>query len=123
MKKVSIFLPLLLVFLIAHTYAQGKKVAVVTFFVNKKIDVTEFGGPAFLAVNKLTDDPNFNLEPLLKNFHAQFFDDYSKSFPFQLLPEKDVVNNDAYKALFQRELQPAVFWRLPSISPSLMAIK
>jgi len=98
MKKLSIFPALFLIVLINIGYAQNKKIAVVTFFINKQIDVTEFGGVAYLAVTKLSDDPNFNLAPLLKSFHAQFFDDYSKSFPFQLLSETQVINNDAYKA-------------------------
>jgi hypothetical protein len=32
------------------------------------------------------------------NFHIQFFENYSKNFPFQLLPEDQVITNDAYKA-------------------------
>lgn len=80
------------------SFAQDKKVAVVTFYVNKKIDVTEFGAATYVAVNKLSDDPSFNMESLLKSFHSDFFDDYSKQFPFQLVPEDQVINNEAYKA-------------------------
>lgn len=98
MKKNLILIPLLFVLFTANVFAQNKKVAVVTFYVVKQIGVTAFGGAAEAAVMKLSDDPNFNMEPLLKKFHTQFFDDYSKSFPFQLIPEADVINNDAYKA-------------------------
>lgn len=83
---------------ITNSYAQTKKVAVVTFYVVKQIGVTEFGSAAQASVMKLSDDSNFNMVPLLKKFHAQFFDDYSKSFPFQLLPETQVINNETYKA-------------------------
>lgn len=41
------------------------------------------------------------MEPLLKSFHTQFFDSYSKSIPFELLPEDQVVSKDAYKAIVQ----------------------
>jgi hypothetical protein len=97
MKKFAIFAALLLL-CAASGYAQDKKVAVVTFFINKQIDVTEFGAGAYAAVTKLNDDPNFNLGPLLKDFHTRFFDSYSKDFPFQLAPEDQVTTNPDYKA-------------------------
>ncbi|AYL98006.1 hypothetical protein [Mucilaginibacter celer] len=96
MKKT--ILPVILFFaLTLNSYAQDKKVAVVTFYAVKQIDVGGFGNAAQLAV-KLADDPNFNVAPMLTNFHDQFFNDYAKSFPFQLLPEDQIINNDAYKA-------------------------
>ena len=98
MKKILIFTSLFLFLFSSLSFAQDKKVAVVTFYVNKKINVGEFGATAAIAVDNLSNDPSFNMEPLLKSFHTQFFESYSKSFPFQLLPEAEVVNNDAYKA-------------------------
>jgi len=97
MKKIIAIGCLLIFIALGNVYAQ-KKVAVVTFYINKQIDVKDFGGAAYLAVTKLGDDPAFNLSPLLKEFHAQFFDTYANDFPFQLLTEKEVVNNAAYKA-------------------------
>jgi hypothetical protein len=91
----------LAIFLLAVTatssFAQNKKVAVVTFYAVKKLGVGQFGSVAQL-VNRLADDPNFNMQPLLNNFHTQFFDTYSKDLPFTLLPENEVLNNEAYKA-------------------------
>lgn len=78
--------------------AQSKKVAVVSFYINEEIDVKDFGAPAYLAVKKLSDNPAFNLTPILSSFHKQFMDEYAKSFPFALLPEEQVLKNDAYKA-------------------------
>ena len=98
MKKSLTPICLFSLLLITVGYAQNKKVAVVTFYVVKKIGVADFGSAANAAVMKLSDDPDFNMVPLLKNFHTQFFDTYSKEFPFQLLPEEQVTNNDAYKA-------------------------
>ncbi len=98
MKKILTLIPLLLATSLTFSYAQNKKVAVVTFYVVKQIGLGDFGGAAQAASMKLSDDPNFNMVPLLKSFHGQFFDDYSKKFPFDLLPEDQVINNDAYKA-------------------------
>jgi hypothetical protein len=78
--------------------AQTKNVAVVSFYINKQIDVTSFGGEAYAAVTKLGEDPAFNLTPLLNTFHTQFIDNYSKALPFALIPEDQVLKNEAYKA-------------------------
>ena len=96
MKKAIILVALFLAF--TAGYAQDKKVAVVTFYINKQVDVSSFGGEAQLASIKLRDEPNFNLQPILQEFHSRFFEEYSKDFPFQLLPEDQILNNDAYKA-------------------------
>lgn len=98
MKRKFILSALCLLLLATGSFAQDKKVAVVTFYANKKIGVTEFGAAAYVAVTKLSDDPNFNMAPLLQNFHDQFFNTYSKEFPFQLLPETEVTGNADYKA-------------------------
>lgn len=97
MKKTLSIVALAVLFFVNTSYAQ-KKVAVVSFFIDKQIDVTEFGAGAQAAVIKLGDDPNFNVAPLLKRFHSEFFDNYSKNFPFQLLPEEQVTGNAQYKA-------------------------
>lgn len=98
MKKISIFVLLLVSLTTGFANAQTKKVAVVTFYINKQLDVTQFGGAAQLAVSKLSDDPAFDLTPLLKHFHEEFFENYSKSFPFEIIPEDQVLKNEAYKA-------------------------
>jgi len=91
--------PFLILFAVSGVaFAQTKNVAVVSFYINKQIDVSEFGAPAYLAVKKLTDDPNFNLAPLLTSFHNEFFNNYSKNLPFALLPEDQITRNEAYKA-------------------------
>jgi hypothetical protein len=98
MKKSLLFIPVLLMLLSIGSYAQTKKVAVVTFYINKQIDLSEFTAAKDVdMVSKLSDDPKFNLAPLLNNFHSKFFNSYSSTFPFQLLPEAQVTGNDAYK--------------------------
>jgi hypothetical protein len=78
-------------------YAQ-KKVAVATFYADKNIDFSELGGGAGLAVaiGQLADDPKFDITPILDEFHKNFFGEYAKQFPFELLPEKDVTENELY---------------------------
>ncbi|GAB2698163.1 hypothetical protein GCM10027037_22970 [Mucilaginibacter koreensis] len=98
MKKNLLFSVLFFILISTSSYAQ-KKVAVVTFYINKAIGVQEFGSGAVIAsMTKLSEDPNFNMNPLLQKFHDQFFNSYAKDFPFQLLPEDQIINNEAYKA-------------------------
>lgn len=98
MKKSLFLIPVFLILINAASYAQ-KKVAVVTFYMNKQIDLSEFSASKDVDIqSKLNDDPKFNLAPLLSNFHTRFFNNYASNFPFQLLPESEVANNDAYKA-------------------------
>ncbi|MFK8038807.1 MAG: hypothetical protein AB8B74_10990 [Crocinitomicaceae bacterium] len=80
--------------------AQDKKVALTTFWVSKHIGFEALGGSAGLiaAVGSLSEDPNFNLQPVLDNFYNVFMNDYAKLFPFKLLPEEDVLNKPEYMA-------------------------
>jgi hypothetical protein len=110
MKKVNVFLVLLSLCISSLFYAQNKtekKVAVVSFSTDKTVDVTDLGLNGVKAVaDKILDlknDPNFNLAPILEKYHTAFFDSYSKKFPFTLLPEDKVTNNQAYK-----DFQPKV---------------
>ena len=100
--KLSIFFFLTLFFCSSvKTYSQDKKVAVVTFYADKSIDLSSFGAASYLAADlvKLQENPDFNLSPMLADFHTRFLQDYSKSFPFQLVPEAEVLNSDTYKAI------------------------
>jgi hypothetical protein len=86
------------ILMISSTLLAQKKVAVTTFYADKYIDFSELGGAAGLAVaiGQLADDPKFNIEPILDKFHANFFNEYAKEFPFDLIPEKDVTENEQY---------------------------
>lgn len=100
MKLVKQIIVTLMVVMFAHIgNAQKKKVAVVTFYANKMVDVSALEIPAEEIVKNLLDlrnDPNFNLAPLLETFHANFMNDYSKKFPFDLVPENVVLENQDY---------------------------
>lgn len=99
MKK-SLSISLLLLFLNTIALSQDKKVAVVTFYVNKYIGTDQLGGAASMVagVATLAEDPNFDLTSVLNNFHDVFFTEYAEAFPFELLPEEQVINNADYQA-------------------------
>jgi len=84
-------------------FSQDKKVAVVTFFIDKRVGLKGTGLEQAADMFKLERDSDFNLTPILKDFHQQFFDNYSKSFPFQLVSENEVLNNPAYKAFVPQD--------------------
>ncbi|MFT6175616.1 MAG: hypothetical protein ACJAZC_001643 [Cryomorphaceae bacterium] len=102
MKNKTILL-LVALFLVAGSQAfaqkDKKKVAVVTFYVDKHIDFSELGNSAALAgsVASLAEDPNFDLTPILDEFHTAFFEELSKSFSFDLVDEAVILNNELYK--------------------------
>lgn len=98
-KNMLLFFLMLSVFTVS---AQKKKVALVTFYANKVIDFTEITGDKLTEgvvkkVFELRDNPKFNLQPILNKFHDAFVNEYAKSFPFDLVPEADVLGSDAYK--------------------------
>ncbi|MDP6907859.1 MAG: hypothetical protein QF371_00060 [Flavobacteriales bacterium] len=98
MKLTKILTIWISMLMIPTALVAQKKVAVTTFYADKYIDFSELGSAAGLAVaiGQLADDPKFNIEPILDKFHANFFNDYAKEFPFDLIPEKDVVENEQY---------------------------
>lgn len=100
MKKIKILCFALLV-ISQLSFSQKKKIAVVTFYANKMVSFDDLGGGLdFLLrdVLSLRDNPNFNLNPILNQYHENFFSNYSKELPFELLPENEVLNNAAYQA-------------------------
>lgn len=122
MKKIYALALVCVLFAGTTVFAQ-KKVAVTSFYVSKQIGFEELGGGAGMvaAIGSLSDDPNFNLQSVLDNFYKTFTTEYASSFPFQLLPEEQVVKKAEYVAykgrfneskdadagkLFQRFLTP-----------------
>ena len=99
MKK--LFLLSFTALLFANTTAVAqKKVALTTFWVSKHIGFEQLGGGVGLAaaIASLSDDPNFNLKPVLDNFYKTFTEEYAQSFPFELMAKEDVVNRAEYLA-------------------------
>jgi hypothetical protein len=80
-------------------FGQDKKVAVVTFGVNRYVGTRDLANGASIAagIASLAKNPNFKLEGVLDNFYSVFFNEYAQSFPFKLLPETQVLENEQYK--------------------------
>ena len=100
MKKTTIIVLFLFTLGVNAQQKTDKKVAVVSFYTDKIIDVSDLGLNGLVAVTDLIVDlgnnPNFNLTPILEKYHTAFFDSYSKQFPFELLPETTVTQNKDY---------------------------
>ena len=84
------------------TSAIGQKAAIISFYADKKINTESLGKTAnenaklLSSLTGLVDDPNFNLDPILQDFYSRFFNDFAPNFPFQVLPEDQVIENDDY---------------------------
>lgn len=94
--KTTLLFAALCSMLISNTHAQDKKVAVITFYAVKKINVAGSKG-SDESVARLANDTAFNLSPILTLFHDRFFADYAKNFQFDILPEPQVLTNRDYK--------------------------
>lgn len=93
MKKVFLILTVLLAL---NSYSQKKKVAVVGFYTDKTISLADLGLSSLAAIADLGNNPDFNLTPILEKYHNSFFNVFSKQFPFDLLPENEVIQKQEY---------------------------
>ncbi|MEN8817129.1 MAG: hypothetical protein ABF274_09715 [Nonlabens sp.] len=100
MKNLSAFFLLVFLSLGMIVTAQKKKVAVITFYADKTIDLSNISGAADLIAKNtsLSEDPNFNLTEPLNKLHKAFFAEYKKNFDFEIIDEQTVINNEAYKS-------------------------
>jgi hypothetical protein len=48
------------------------------------------------SIASLASDSNFNIKPIVNQFHDAMFNDFSKDLPFDLYPEEKVINDTAY---------------------------
>lgn len=98
MRKVFLFFVFLFA-LNAFANAQEKKVAVVTFYANKYVGTSQLsdGGSNAGLIAALAKDPDFNLTGIVSNFHDTFFGEYVKLFPFKVIDESNVIQNQGYK--------------------------
>ena len=101
MKQLKIYLIGFAAMCVMFSQAQEKKVAVVTFGVNKYVGVSGNMSPnaaTLASIAEMANSPKFNLTPVLDNFGNMFFNEYSKTFPFVLIPEDQVTGNPGYKS-------------------------
>jgi len=91
----KIILPVLMLLLaFTSSFAQEKRVALVTFYGDKKI-----GGTGMSTVGEsLMKDPNFNLQPLVEKAYDRFVNEFAKDFPFKLIDAKEISGNADYQA-------------------------
>ena len=101
--------------------AQTKKVAVVTFYADKNVDLSDVGLAGAEIIADLAKDPSFNLQPLVNQFHDKFFNEYAKKFPFELIPEAQVTGNAAYQA-FKPEYSTAITGDSYVTAPGYIAV-
>jgi hypothetical protein len=71
-----------------------KKVALVSFYCDKKIGGTGLGTVAESLIN----DPNFNLQPVVDKAYERFINEFAKDFPFKLEDKTVVTGNKDYQA-------------------------
>lgn len=105
MKQLKTIFAVLLLAVVLPATAQKKKVAVVTFYADKQVGLEDVGLDAVSIVADLQNDPDFNLQPILKKYHEAFFKDFATQFPFELVPAATVTENAAYKS-FTPEYAP-----------------
>lgn len=96
MKKINVVLLCMIagLFLSTKLVAQEKKVALVTFYCDKKIGGTGMG----TAGESLMKDPNFNLNPIINKAYTKFSTEFTKDFPFKMVDKAIVTENPEYKA-------------------------
>jgi hypothetical protein len=82
-----------------YAEAQTKKIAIVTFYADKLIGADKLAEGARASFYEMAEKENeqFDIEPILINFHEVFKEDYLESFPFEIVPEEDVINNPGYR--------------------------
>ena len=96
MKKFSLVIVCIFagLFLSTKIMAQEKKVALVSFYCDKKIGGTGMG----TAGENLMKDPRFDLKPTLDKAYVTFTTQFAKDFPFKLVDKATVTGNPAYQA-------------------------
>ncbi|RZJ66549.1 MAG: hypothetical protein EOO50_09255 [Flavobacterium sp.] len=98
MKMIKMMSAVIVMAISMTGFAQTKKVAVVTFYADKQVGLSDVGLGAVSLATDLTNDPNFNLQPLIQQFHDKFFNEYAKKFPFELEAEATVIGKPEYQS-------------------------
>lgn len=98
-KLISVLSVVSFLFALSSTPVTAqKKVALVTFYCDKKIGGTGLG----TAIESLIKDPSFNLKPLVDKSYERFVTEYAKDFPFALIDNNEIVSNADYKNYHSR---------------------
>ena len=99
MKKLF-YLTFILALTTSVVFGQKKRVAVVTFYVDKYIGANKIAEGSRQSTYEKTkeDDPRFDLRPILDEFHETFMKKYVKEFPFEIVSEDIILNHPMYQA-------------------------
>ncbi|MCX8491848.1 MAG: hypothetical protein ORN54_12350 [Cyclobacteriaceae bacterium] len=81
-----------LLFASATPLLAQKKIALLTFYCDKKIQGTGLG-----PIENLINDPNFSLQPLVNKSYKRFIEEFAKEFPFQLVDHQVISSNEQYR--------------------------
>lgn len=90
--KMKLVVMSFLFFGFAHSLLAQKKVALLTFYCDKKIQGVGLG-----LIENLINDPNFSLQPLVNKSYKRFVEEFAKDFPFELIDHQIVSSNEQYK--------------------------
>lgn len=88
----------LFIFGLHSAIAQINNVAVISVWANRDIDASDFQGLT-MAIENLSRNDNFKLDSMLAKVHDELFSAYAEEFPFKLMDEQLVLENDGYTGL------------------------
>lgn len=124
MKKAILFLSTLsvLVFLSrcatmnVEALQEMEEVSVAVIGVNKNINLGGFNGLSSV-IQRVANDDDFNLDPILAQLHEKTFGEYEKMMPFEFVDENRVIQSERYQnfQLFEREKNEERFEKLSYI--------
>lgn len=114
MKRISLMLALVLAFFIANS--QVNKVAVIAISANDGLRTEGFEDIAINTMSDLYMGQDFNITEELEAFKNYLYTDLSKEFPFELIDEATVINNEkfiAFKDAYAESASGKISKRLP----------
>lgn len=115
MKKLFLVLTLALSVLCAE--AQMNKVAVVGISANNEINTVGFNDLTLNEIQGLFTGTEFNIDEELARFKDYLLNDLAKEFPFEIIDESTIINNEGYIALkdkYQKGLIARITKRTPA---------
>lgn len=100
MKSISIYL-LSALSLISLSFtptnpAQDQKIALVSVYCSKMVDMTDFTGSMAGIVNTLANSEDFKLDPFVDQLHKNIMDNYLSNLDYTFMPEEEVLNHEGY---------------------------
>ena len=111
MKKIILIITTLLIISFQSAFAQIDSVAVISVWANRSIDASDFQGLS-MAIENLSRNENFKLDSMLSKVHDELFDAYAKEFPFKLMDEKEVLDNDDYSQILENTTLKLSEWQV-----------